>query len=325
MKFNKYIRKIKILIRGFVSSLIFKLLYRKGFDPTKTLIICGSTRSGSTWLAELVSSIDGHSQIFEPMHTGYLKEAKKAGIKKNMYVQGNDAWLNGQKFFTRVLSGKVINPWTTSQIPWKKLIKTERLVVKFVRANLILDWLSKHLDVLPPAMVIRHPCAIIMSQLDKGWAPSKEVLLSNKYFDKFPEIKQACNQFDKREERAALAWCMRYHAPLTLTKPYPFILVCYENLVRNGEEEIKKLFDAWHLPLTKNVLDQLSKPSDTVTETSQVVSGKDPLAGWRNKLTEAEVDNILAVLNVFGMDFYSHDLEPNYEKLNEFSININNS
>ena len=322
MKFNKYIRKIKIILRGLISSLVFKLLYRKGFDPSKTLIICGSTRSGSTWLAELVSSIDGHSQIFEPMHTGYVKEAKKAGIKKNMYLQASDTWLNGKSFFTKVLSGKVINPWTTSQMPWKKLIKTERLVVKFVRANMVIDWLSKHLDILPPAMVIRHPCAIITSQLDKGWAPSKEVLLSNKYFDNFPKIKLACNQFDKREERAALAWCMRYHAPLTLKKPYPFVLVCYENLVRNGEQEIKKLFDAWQLPLTKNVLEQLSKPSDTVTETSQVVSGKDPLAGWRNKLTEAEVDNILAVLDVFGMDFYSHELEPNYEKLNKFSANI---
>ena len=318
MKFNKYIRKIRVLARGVVSSVVFKLLYRKGFDSSKALIICGSTRSGSTWLAELVSSIDGHSQIFEPMHTGYVKEAKHAGIERNMFVKESEEWPQGRRFFTKVLTGKVINPWIASQIPWNKLLKTERLVVKFVRANLVLGWLSKHLDILPPAMVIRHPCAIIMSQLNKGWSPSKEVLLSNKYFDSHPKIKQACHKFDKPEERAALAWCLRYHGPLTLNKPYPFVLVCYERLVRNGEEEIKKLFDAWNLPVTQSVLDKLSKPSDTVTENSQVVSGKDPLAGWKKHLTTTEVENILAVLSVFDMNFYSDALEPNYEMLNAF-------
>jgi hypothetical protein len=56
-------------------------------------------------------------------------------------------------------------------------------------------------------------------------------------------------------------------------------------------------------------------PSDTVTNTSQVVSGKDPLAGWKYKLTDSQVDTILAVLKIFDMDFYTKELEPDYEKL----------
>ena len=319
MKFNKYIRKAKVLFRGLIASLVCKVLYRKGFEPSKTLVITGSTRSGSTWLAELVSSIDGHSQIFEPMYDRYVPQARDAGITRNMYLNENDIWPEGERFFKQVMSGKVVNMWTASQIPFKKAINTERLVVKFVRANLLLGWLSKNVNMLPPAMVIRHPCAIIQSQLRKGWAPSKTVILSNSYFKKYPDIKEQCQTLDKPEERAALAWCLRYHAPLSLPKPYPYTLVCYEKLVRNGEQEIRRLFDTWGLEVTDQVLQQLHKPSDTVADNSEIVSGNDPLAGWKKNLTNKQVSNILSVLEIFGLDFYSDALEPDYEKLNNFS------
>lgn len=321
MKFNRYVRKVKIMLRGAVYSVLFKLCHTKGFKQKDALIILGSTRSGSTWLAELVSSLDGHLQVFEPMNTDYVKSARKAGIVRNMYLEKHADWPEGERFFSRVLSGKVINPWTACQMSLTKIFKAKRLVVKFVRANMLTEWLANNIEMKTPAMVIRHPCAIIASQLQKGWAPSKTVLLSNPYFDQRAELKSRCMSFDKPEERAALAWCVRYHAPLTLDKPVPFILVCYERLVRDGETEIRKLFNAWDLPVTEQVLAQLVKPSDTVTSSSQVVSGKDPLEGWRKTLNQQQIENIMNVLAAFDMDFYSSELEPDYRKLETFFSN----
>jgi len=315
---NTNIRKIKLIIKGAVNCLLFKLIYRRGFDSSKTLVIFGSIRSGSTWLAEIISSLDDHLQIFEPLHPDYVPCAKKHMPEQNKYVPVDEAWPAGVSVFNKILSGRVINAWIMSQASLLKVLTAKRLVVKIVRGNLLLEWFANNVAVLPPALVIRHPCAVIASHINKGWPPGKNILLNNPYLDRHPEIRKNCKHLSQPEELAALAWCLRYHAPLMAKKPYPFVLVCYENLVRNGEQELKKLFDAWQMPLDQKAVSQLTIPSDTVTSSSQVVSGRDPLAGWENKLTEQQVKNILAVLAIFKMDFYSMALEPDYEKLMVF-------
>lgn len=315
---SKYIRRLRLIITGLIYSLLFRLIQRKGFNPKKTIVLFGSIRGGTTWLAEVLSSIEGHLLVFEPLHPHYVPEVRKVIDYRNTYVPVENNWPEGHKFFTRVLSGKVANSWTMSQTSIREIFQAKRLVVKFVRGNFLLEWLAVNMDVVTPILVIRHPCAIVASQMNKGWPSNKKVLLNNRYFNKYPELKSACNLLSKPEELDALAWCLRYHAPLSASKPYPFLLVSYENLVRNGRQELEKIFNAIHVHLDEKAIDQLSKPSDTVTKASQVVTGEDPLAGWTHKLTEQQIDNILAVLKIFDMDFYSRSLEPDYEKMMSF-------
>ncbi len=314
----KQFRKLRLIVNGFLSSLLFKLVHHKGFDSKQTIMVFGSIRSGSTWLAEVLSSLDGHLQIFEPLHLDYVPEARRVLKKRNPYMPSNEKWQAGLELFKKILSGKLINSWIMSQASLGDVLRAKRLVVKFVRGNLLLEWMAVNMDVLTPVLVIRHPCAIIASQISKGWPDGKRLLLDNSYLDRIPEIRSECEHLSKPEELAALAWCLRYHAPLMSCKPYPFILVSYEKLVRNGQQELEKIFQALSIPLDKKAIAQLSIPSDTVTKSSQVISGKDPLAGWTNRLTEQQVDNILAVLQIFGMDFYNKELEPDYEKLSAF-------
>jgi len=296
------------------------MMYHRGFDSSKTIVIFGSIRSGSTWLAEIISSMDGCLQIFEPLHPDYVQEVKQHIPQRNRYVPADQDWPAGVSIFNRIVSGKIINTWTMSQAPLLKIFTAKRLVVKFVRGNLLLEWFAKNVAVLPPVLVIRHPCAIIASQINKKWPPGKKLLLNNAYLDRYPEIRENCGYLSKPEELAALAWCLRYHAPLTANKPYPFILVCYEDLVRNGRQELEKLFNVWQMPVDQKAILQLSIPSDTATKSSQVVKGGDPLAGWKKKLNEQQVDNILAVLKIFKMDFYDKGLEPDHKKLGAFGI-----
>jgi len=315
---NPNIRKIKLIVIGAVYSSLFKLWHRRGFDRRRTIVIFGSIRSGSTWLAEIISSLDGHLQIFEPLHYKYVPYVKKHISEWDKFVAKDEEWPEGVSIFNEILSGRVINAWIMSQATLMKVLTAKRLVVKIVRGNLLLEWFTNNIAIMTPVLVMRHPCAVIASQINKGWPLGKNVLLGNSYFDLHPEIRKSCSHLSKPEELAALAWCLRYHAPLMVKKPYPFVLVCYENLVRNGEQELKKIFDAWDMPVDKNALSQLTVPSDTVTKNSQIVAGRDPLAGWVSRLTDEQVGNILAVLDIFKMNFYSRELEPDYEKLMSF-------
>lgn len=319
MTFVKIVRKLNFLVRGVTSSLLFKYVLKRRFKTSDALLVFGFSRSGSTWLAEIMSSLPGHSQIFEPLNTAYIKEAVKAGVQKNMSLKKEQRWDDGREFLDKVFSGRLINPWLASQIFIKDVLKTKQLVIKFVRGNLLIGWVCQNFSIKPPALVIRHPCAIVSSHLQKNWTPSKEVLLSNPYFKEFPEIYERCQAIKEPEELNALAWCLHYHAPLSLPKPYPFVLICYEKLVIDGAKELTPLFDAWDLTLTDEISNLLNKPSNTVTETSQVLKGSGVLSGWQRKLTDEQVSNIIGVLQMFEMDFYTDALEADYEKLFDFS------
>jgi len=112
---------------------------------------------------------------------------------------------------------------------------------------------------------------------------------------------------------------MRYFTPLVLPRPRAYLLTSYEALVTRGESELSRLFKFWGLELNAGICRQLIKPSSTITESSQVNKGADPLSGWKTQLTDRQVENILLVLGIFGMTFYSEDLEPDYAALEEFS------
>jgi len=239
-----------------------------------------------------------------------------------MYVRPGDNWEEGRVLFEQILSGKLVNSWVMSQASTRDVLKAKRLVIKFVRGNLLLEWLALNMEVTRPILVIRHPCAIVASQLNKGWSawgwPAGK---NHPYLDEYPAIREKCRRLTEPEEYAALTWCIRYHAPLMSRKPYPFVLVSYEKLVMDGENEIKRICDAVDIPFTDDLVSRLLKPSDTVESNSQIVAGKDPLAGWASALSEKQVNNILAVLKIFDMDFYTKDLQPDYEKLDAFGKN----
>lgn len=321
---NKNLRKARLILNGLINHLLYLLVHSSGFRTDDSILIFGALRSGSTWLSEIVSSLDGHLQIFEPLHPKYVSEARDALPKdRPPFVASDDEWVAGVQLFRKILSGKLVNSWVMSQTSSREVISAKRLVIKFVRGNMLLGWLSNNFTTRPPILVIRHPCAIISSQLKKEWSPGKKRLLSNRYLDSFPEIRSKCEQLNKPEELAALAWCLRYHAPLTQAKSDSYILVSYEKLVRDGESELGRLFQLLNLEFDKNAIKKLTSPSDTSTGSSQIMHGKDPLAGWRSHLSENQVSNIVAVVSLFNLDFYTSELEPDYVRLSEYGLSQN--
>lgn len=317
-------RRMRLIATGSLNHLLFSTLLRKRFKAENAIVICGSIRSGSTWLAEMLSALDHHIQLFEPLHPKYVSEVKAHIPSPNWYVPADKKWPEGEALFRRILAGRLVNPWILSQVTPGELPGAKQLVIKFVRANLMLPWLSRLEGLRAPVLVIRHPCGVISSQLNKQWPPGKQLLLSNSYLDNYPEIRRQCQRLSEPEELAALAWCLRYHAPLYSPAPQRFVLVSYEALVRNGAAELRRIYQAWGETVPAAAEAQIAQPSDTSTKDSMIRQGKDPLAGWQHKLTGTQIANILNVLKIFGMEFYSEALEPDYQVLRQFGCSNNN-
>ena len=50
-------------------------------------------------------------------------------------------------------------------------------------------------------------------------------------------------------------------------------------------------------------------------KSSGVYQGQDPLAGWQRTLTPVQVERVLNVLRLFGLECYTDSLEPDYGRL----------
>lgn len=302
-------------LRGVLVPLLLNLYAPKDYNLADTLIISGAPRAGTTWLAELVSTIPGSTILFEPLHLNRVAEARKAGFKWETIVPRGTSWPEGEKFLKKVLLGKVRNYWTMSHVSLAQARNTRLWIVKFVRANMMLDWIAHTFPVRPPALIIRHPCATIASYLQKGWPRPVRPPVDHEFFRVYPQLRKVCNGLDAVEEFIAVSWCMEYYITLVVPSPLPFHLVCYERLVRAGLDELGKLFQAWVLPFPEEARAQLSRPSLTTATFSQVSKGWDPLAGWQRFFSQEQSNRILAVVKAFGLDFYTREPEPDYNRL----------
>jgi len=129
----------------------------------------------------------------------------------------------------------------------------DRLVVKFCRLNRMLHWFSNSFDVRDPIFIIRHPCAVVASMLKHdSWETAagnakndKEQGLQTEHLP--PELRSLVDPVLAEIETELLAtlWCLDHYVPLTYhsEEGHPWVLVSYERLVRQGQEELRRVAD----------------------------------------------------------------------------------
>ena len=154
-------------------------------DARKVIIIAGSGRSGTSWLHDVLTSLyNDYRQIFEPLHPGQVPGATQfAGLCLGA-EDHNDALY---QYLDAVFHGSAPKAWLRwmhmgisietgfsrkaiqflYNLPKLKFWATHR-VVKFIQANLMLEWIGESFD-YPIVFVIRNPYAVISSQLNMGW------------------------------------------------------------------------------------------------------------------------------------------------------------
>jgi hypothetical protein len=302
-------------LRAAINPLTTRLFARRDYDLRNSLVISGGSRSGTTWLAELVATLPRSAVLFEPEHIGNVPEAAQAGLKWSTYVDPDESWPEGRAFFDRVLRGQVLNWHTTSHLPLQCAIRPDVWIVKMVRANQMLGWIVKNFPIRPPALIIRHPCATVASRSQQGWQPLKKAPRNKQFLAAYPEFADVLDGLTELVEFRAALWCLDYFAPLALPRPYPFHVVCYERLVTDGQRELENLFDTWGLKVPQNAKEQLRVFSQTTKKRTAAGTGNDALTKWKKVLSAEQIDKILRVVSAFGLDFYTDAPEPDYDRL----------
>lgn len=300
--------------RRSVGPALVRLTASRDYDMSETLVVAGSPRSGTTWLAEVLSTLPRSAILFEPEHMLQVPQARAAGLDWHVMKSPGEEWPAGDRYFERVLRGQVVTPWTVSHLPLSRAIAPRRWIVKFVDANLMLGWLGTRFPVRAPVLVLRHPCAVVGSQLRRGWRLDHAPRLAA-FFERFPQFRDYVASLQDPVEWSAAHWCLHTYAPLMLAQPWPFIVTTYEQATRHPEQEFERLFRRWRLPMPGDLVARTRRPSGTTDLGSEMRRSGDADAGWRKALTPAQVAMVLAVVKQFGLDFYTDDPQPDIARL----------
>src|SRR5262249_51250275 len=129
------------------------------YDIRQTIVITGSPRSGTTWLAELLGTIPRSAMLWEPLFPDADPELRRIGFAERTYIPPHCEQPAMEAYLRRALTGRALNRWTLQRTNLLDVYRVRRWIVKFVRANMLLPWLVRRFPVHRPLLLIRHPCA----------------------------------------------------------------------------------------------------------------------------------------------------------------------
>jgi hypothetical protein len=279
-------------------------------DIGSSILVAGTARSGTTWLGDLIASQIPSRILFEPFNPGLVSDYSRFHYFQYMRpaTENSEFYAFAQKVFT----GEIRHRWIDRQ---NERIFSQVRLVKEIRANLALKWLHDHFPQVPIVLLIRHPCAVVSSRMELGWATDLDIepLLSQPeliedhllpYLDLIMNAKTI-------EEKHAFIWCVSYLVPLKQFNAGEVKIVYYENLCTQPENEFPSLFEFIGQAYTRSVSDIINRPSQTTKATSAVVRGKDKIESWKKKLDPTQIDNVLRTVEAFGMGhLYGESLSP---------------
>jgi hypothetical protein len=190
-------------------------------------------------------------------------------------------------------------------------------VAKFVNANMMLRWM---MDAFPVSgvLMIRHPCAVVASQLQHGaWEhlTRDNITIPGGLFERYDHLPGIFSEIQTHEEILAFEWALQTYVPLSSPPPHPWFLVTYEELVRKGRTTIRSLFEALGRSVPEKAYARLRTPSATASEALEQTDTHAQLRTWRTRLSTQQIDQILRVVHAVGVPVYDDGLLPNQDRL----------
>lgn len=283
--------------------------------PEDAIVLSCDPRSGSTWLSETLGQSLNAATIWEPFHLVEAPEVQQFGLGWREFIPADAEWPEAEALVRRILSGRLINPWTSSANRAKTFITADCLLVKCCRANGFLPWMVRRIDFKTrPIHFLRHPFAIVASQLKMGnfnGSGLRDALFEGRYADQLSHQADYLLGLQSDEERIVAMWC-RTHLPC-LTDPERdryWITTHYENLLSEPEAEITRIFSQWDRPVPTNILESIRRPSRMTQQGALKTDKVAQITKWQNDFPDSKQREMAAVLTHFGVTCYNQDPFP---------------
>lgn len=326
--FTKFLNQIEIASQ--VSQYYWFLRNREKenksftFSKANTIAIFSDPRGGSTWLSELMQQIPNSALAFEPLLKGTLGEVEKLNFIPNQPIPENAEWTEANDLFLRLFKREILSPRLYRFNDLKKIPNADTFIFKFCWANMMMPWIVKNFDI-SAILFVRHPCAVISSQLKYGaWDYLKKMPVSLNFSDsdfKFKEVYEPYSSIFSRiktpEEYLAAVWCtLKLFTLMHPENNRKWITVSYEKLYLDPESELNRIFGRLSLPMPDGIHKSIYAPSRTTIKSSlKDIQNKNKISSWKKDLTKGQIKRIFEIIEAFGIKGYSESVEPDYKFL----------
>jgi len=293
---------------------IFSRLYMDLGDEKDFVLVLGSGRSGTTWLADVISQAFRYRLIFEPFWHLHIEVNGVKDYFHHRYISAEDAKYD--KYIKYVISGNYRNVRVNMNYQYGPY---NGRVIKDICANLLMERILQIFPEAPIIFIIRHPCAVVYSRLNKvnwsdpwGWHAhlfNYQKVLIDKYFNN--------KQFFPRDELEdhAITYCYENYLPLSIRNKNVYF-VYYEKLVLNLESEIEKILR--YIEKKKNnkrcikSLQEIKIKFLISTPESHnllIENQLEHLFKWRRDLDAKDILRIKRIVRQFKLDFVCEEIE----------------
>jgi len=312
------------------------------------LIIAGSGRSGTTWVLDVLAEANNLRPVFEPLNPLGVAEARAFG---HCYVRENAYEPELKSFMEKVFNGELNYIWPKTRIlldtmrpsilqmtSWNYTYtllsryktfsiryytyfkkKSFRPITKFIRANLLLDWLSANFS---PRIIflVRHPGAVAASKITASktqggavWdfnGPNEQRILlqykqdeqlRNDYLGKYFEI------FSEKLSPVSghtLLWCIENILPVYRQQKKKRYVFFYEDIVNNPEREFDHMIKILGLDRKpdKSIVVRPSQQASLEMRNESVAELQ--LTRWMKSFDQHQLSEIDRILKFFKVTIY---------------------
>ena len=287
----------------------------------KVVFVSGVGRSGTTWIAEMLNYGKRFRYVFEPFHPfmqvfpeyhhmRYVREQERdpvmvESIRKLFYDDFENAW--------------------TDHYSGPDAKSCDNRLIKGIRSNLMVPWLSWMYPENRFIVVLRHPCATAVSRIKYSELIGEWAFLDIKrdLFGQAELVGDYLQPFKNAEpwptskdwfESTVVEWCATHYVLLKFADRSNIMFTYYENMVNNPISELLRLW----LFLTGQKYfggDLPSLPSDLMPPLSVVdrPSAQDnpgysamtrhlnPFTNWMEHVPREQLDYAGGMIELFGL------------------------
>jgi len=276
---------------------------------------------------EMLSILPNYISIYEPLHRVWYPESAESGFTPRTYIEPDTKSAEHRSYLEKVFKGRVVNRrphFKFGDMPGR--FEADRVLVKFVRGNRLLPWIINNFDLRGKILIIRNPCSNISSQIRtrvRGYFIPKETnlklsvilneareIVSDKIYEELKEIRSD-------EGVLAASWALDQYVPLYYKKKFDFTLVSYERLMLDPEHEIERILrDIGYKSSLYDILSRIEEPSMTGQDCRS--NKKEQLNKWKKYLSIKQIEEIMNVIKIFGMDFYDEGMIVDLKRMNDY-------
>lgn len=270
----------------------------------KTILLLGSGRSGTTWVAASLAAPFRYRLLFEPFHASHVPDAR---LVADRFVCPQQLTSEIVRFCHAGLNDEIDSDWIAQGSNRRLRMHRWRFwprvrICKSIRTNLLVPvYGAIYGSALPIVVLMRHPGAVVESFLRVRfpWAFDIEQLLQQTSLQEeygIP-VDRLGAYADSEVGILAVRWVIENAYLLKHGNSLGITLIHYEDLVTEPVEVLLNLCDRVGIKPAKDLVERVQKPSNTTHPRSPIKKGQDPIASWRKRLPAEDVRLIHEVMD----------------------------